>query len=89
MNELEYYQRVRNLVASASGADHVVVMNLQLCLLDEGSPSEGLGLRGPKPKSKTAPPAKSLLEQSSPTVQGRRGPSAAMVPLGISASRHA
>lgn len=34
---LEYYQRVRALVASASGADHVVVMNVQLCALDEGS----------------------------------------------------
>jgi transcriptional regulator with XRE-family HTH domain len=34
---LEYYQRVRTLVANASGADHVVVMNVQLCTLDEGS----------------------------------------------------
>jgi transcriptional regulator with XRE-family HTH domain len=34
---LEYYQRVRTLVANASGADHVVVMNVQLCALDEGS----------------------------------------------------
>lgn len=32
---LEYYQRVRQIVARASGADHVVVMNVQLCALDE------------------------------------------------------
>jgi transcriptional regulator with XRE-family HTH domain len=32
---LDYYQRVRALVASATSADHVVVMNVQLCLLDE------------------------------------------------------
>jgi hypothetical protein len=32
---LEYYQRVRQIVAGAKGADHVVVMNVQLCALDE------------------------------------------------------
>jgi hypothetical protein len=32
---LDYYQRVRYLVANATGADHVVVMNVQLCVLDE------------------------------------------------------
>jgi transcriptional regulator with XRE-family HTH domain len=32
---LEYYQRVRQIVANASGADHVVVMNAQLFALDE------------------------------------------------------
>jgi transcriptional regulator with XRE-family HTH domain len=32
---VDYYQRVRQLVARASGADHVVVMNAQLFTLDE------------------------------------------------------
>jgi transcriptional regulator with XRE-family HTH domain len=32
---IEYFQRVRQLVAGATGADHVVVMNIQLCALDE------------------------------------------------------
>ncbi len=32
---LDYYQRVRQLVAEARGADHVVVLNVQLCRLDE------------------------------------------------------
>lgn len=32
---LDYYQRVRELVATASGADHVVLMNVQLCVLEE------------------------------------------------------
>ncbi len=32
---LDYYQRVRQIVAAATGADHVVVMNVQLCALDE------------------------------------------------------
>ena len=32
---LDYYQRVRQLVAQARGADHVVVLNVQLCRLDE------------------------------------------------------
>lgn len=36
---LEYFQRVRQLVAGASGADHVVVMNVQLCALDEAPPA--------------------------------------------------
>lgn len=34
---LDYYQRVRQLVVRASGADHVVVMNAQLFTLDEPS----------------------------------------------------
>jgi transcriptional regulator with XRE-family HTH domain len=32
---LDYYERVRQLVAEARGADHVVVLNVQLCRLDE------------------------------------------------------
>jgi hypothetical protein len=36
---IEYYQRVRQIVAGATGADHVVVMNVQLCALDEGAAS--------------------------------------------------
>jgi hypothetical protein len=32
---LDYYERVRQLVAQARGADHVVVLNVQLCRLDE------------------------------------------------------
>ncbi len=32
---VDYYQRVRQLVAAAEGADHVVVVNVQLCVLDE------------------------------------------------------
>jgi DNA-binding transcriptional ArsR family regulator len=34
---LDYFRRVRQLVAGASGADHVVVMNIQLCALDEAA----------------------------------------------------
>jgi transcriptional regulator with XRE-family HTH domain len=33
---LEYFQRVRQLVEAARGADHVVLLNLQLVALDEG-----------------------------------------------------
>jgi transcriptional regulator with XRE-family HTH domain len=33
---LEYFQRVRQLVSNARDADHIVLMNVQLCLLDEG-----------------------------------------------------
>jgi transcriptional regulator with XRE-family HTH domain len=33
---IDYFQRVRQIIAQASGADHVVVMNLQLFALDEG-----------------------------------------------------
>jgi transcriptional regulator with XRE-family HTH domain len=36
---IDYYQRVRQLVARATGADHVVVMNAQLFTLDEASGS--------------------------------------------------
>lgn len=36
---MEYFQRVRQLVAGATGADHVVVMNVQLCVLDEAPPA--------------------------------------------------
>jgi len=32
---LDYYERVRQLVAQARHADHVVVLNVQLCRLDE------------------------------------------------------
>jgi len=35
---LDYFQRVRQVVARATGADHVVVMNLQLFALDEQRP---------------------------------------------------
>jgi transcriptional regulator with XRE-family HTH domain len=35
---LDYFRRVRQLVANATGADHVVVMNLHLCALDESRP---------------------------------------------------
>jgi hypothetical protein len=35
---LDYYERVRQLVAEARGADHVVVLNVQLCRLDEFLP---------------------------------------------------
>ncbi|HTV19119.1 MAG TPA: DUF4423 domain-containing protein [Polyangiaceae bacterium] len=32
---LDYYQRIRHLVANATSADRVVVVNVQLCVLDE------------------------------------------------------
>lgn len=33
--QLDYYARVRELVTRAKGADHVVLVNVQLCALDE------------------------------------------------------
>jgi transcriptional regulator with XRE-family HTH domain len=42
---IDYYQRVRQLVARASGADHVVVMNAQLFTLDEVRVPSGSGVR--------------------------------------------
>lgn len=42
---IDYYQRVRQLVARASGADHVAVMNAQLFTLDEARVPSGTGAR--------------------------------------------
>ena len=39
---IDYYQRVRQVVARATGADHVVVMNAQLFTLDEGAMRDAL-----------------------------------------------